>query len=145
MDADLNPVERLLAIEAIKTLRARYCRFLDTKDWDGLRTTLSPDIRLDLPSLREQGGLRGIEAFIDLVTQWFAVAPSLHANSLPEIDILSSCDAVGIWAQEHFLPARYRPTIHHGHGYGYSHDRYECVDGRWRIASITLVPRFELE
>ena len=143
--SELSDIERLVAIEAIKALRARYCRCLDTKDWDGLRATLAPGVRLELPSLAQQGGLTGIDDFLALVRQWFAVAPSLHANYLPEIEILSATRATAIWAQEHFIPARYRPGEHHGHGYGYSHDGYERIDGRWLITSIRLAPRFELE
>ena len=33
----MDTVERLDAIEAIKQLKARYFRCMDTKDWDGLR------------------------------------------------------------------------------------------------------------
>ena len=142
--SEISALETLVAIEEIKRLRARYCRFLDTKDWALLRTTLAPDIRLDLPSLREFGGVSGVDAFIELVTRWFGVTPSLHANFLPEIEILSADRAAGVWAQEHFLPARYEPGVHHGHGYGYSHDEYARIDGRWLITSIRLEPRFEI-
>jgi hypothetical protein len=142
---EISALERLVAIEAIKTLRARYCRCLDTKDWVGLRDVLASNIRLELPSLASRGGITGIEDFLAVVQQWFGASPSLHANYLPEIEIVSPTQASAIWAQEHFIPARYRPGEHHGHGYGYSHDRYERVDGVWLIASIRLEPRFELE
>ena len=36
-------MNRLLAIEEIKQLKARYFRFLDTKDWAGLTTVFTPD------------------------------------------------------------------------------------------------------
>ena len=34
-------------IEAIKQLKARYCRMLDTKDWDGFRQVLADDVVMD--------------------------------------------------------------------------------------------------
>lgn len=141
---DVPVLEKLLAIEEIKSLRARYCRGIDTKDWTLLRSTLAPDIRLDLPSLRECGGLTGIDAFIKLVSTWFGETPSLHANYLPEINLVSPTRATGIWQQQHFLPNRYRPEEHHGHGYGYSHDSYEKVYGRWLVKSVRLAPIFEI-
>jgi len=142
---ELSALDRLVAIEAVKALRARYCRMLDTKDWAGLRATLADDVRLDLPSLKARGGIEGADAMVALVMEWFGQSPSLHLNGLPEIEILSADRATGIWAQEHFLPGRYRPGAHHGHGYGYSHDSYVRIDGEWRIAGIRLEPRFELE
>ncbi|MDT5245538.1 MAG: hypothetical protein QOD36_2914, partial [Mycobacterium sp.] len=33
----MDDATRLLEIEAIKQLKARYCRFLDTKDWQAWR------------------------------------------------------------------------------------------------------------
>jgi len=141
---EISMLERLLAIEEIKSLRARYCRGIDTKDWALLRSTLAPDIRLDLPSLRERGGLAGADAFIELASAWFGKTPSLHANYLPEIELVSPTRATGIWQQQHFLPNRYRPEEHHGHGYGYSHDSYEKTDGRWLVKSVKLEPMFEI-
>ena len=36
----MSPLERLIAIEDIKSLRARYSRHIDTKDWLRLRAVL---------------------------------------------------------------------------------------------------------
>ena len=40
----------LLEIEAIKQLKARYCRLLDTKDWQGWRDLFSDDFLSDTSS-----------------------------------------------------------------------------------------------
>ncbi len=37
----------LLEIESIKQLKARYCRHLDTKDWDSWRTLFTDGFRSD--------------------------------------------------------------------------------------------------
>jgi len=34
-------------IEAIKQLKARYFRTMDTKDWDGMRTVFTDDVVMD--------------------------------------------------------------------------------------------------
>jgi len=141
----MTDLERLLAIEDIRNLRARYTRFIDTKQWDQLAGILSRDITLDLPSLRAQGGLRGVEAFISLVKSWFAASPSLHMNYLPEIEVLSERSARGIWGQEYFLPPAFRRGEFHGHGYGYSHETYEKVGGAWLMASVRLEPTFHID
>ena len=142
----MEMLDRLFAIEEIKQLRARYCRGIDTKDWDLLASTLAPDVELDLPSLRAGGReVRGTEAFLSLVKEWFGSAPSLHANHLPEIALLSPDRATGIWAQEHYLGPLYKAGVHHGHGYGYSHDEYARIEGEWKVAKVRLEPLFTIE
>jgi len=44
----LGPLERLVAIEEIKTLKARYFRFVDTKQWDDLRACFTAGIGSEL-------------------------------------------------------------------------------------------------
>ena len=39
----MNDIERLLAIEGIKTTKARYFRCLDTKDLAGYASVFAPD------------------------------------------------------------------------------------------------------
>ena len=34
-------------IEAIKQLKARYCRTMDTKDWPGMRQVFTDDVEMD--------------------------------------------------------------------------------------------------
>jgi hypothetical protein len=40
-------VDSLYEIEAIKQLKARYCRYLDTKDWEAWRTIFADDFVSD--------------------------------------------------------------------------------------------------
>ena len=40
----MTEAEKLLAIEEIKQLRARFARTMDTKDWKGMQATLTPEI-----------------------------------------------------------------------------------------------------
>src|SRR3546814_6402828 len=52
MKMDPSPFN-LLAINEIKSLKARYFRFVDTKDWVGLATLFTPDATmLDRKSTR---------------------------------------------------------------------------------------------
>jgi hypothetical protein len=41
-------VERLVAIEDIKQLKARYFRLMDQKNWDGFEKLFTPDVVFDL-------------------------------------------------------------------------------------------------
>jgi len=132
-------VERLVAIEAVKLLRARYCRFIDMKLWGDLRPLLHEEISLDLSSSNGKPPIVGRDAFIDYVGGRFVDEPSLHLNFLPEIEILSPDSATAIWAQEHFLYPLWVKGEKHSHGYGWSEDRYEKVDGDWQVRSVRLL------
>ncbi len=39
-------------VEAIKKLKARYFRLMDTKDWDAFRELVTPDVVVDVSSWR---------------------------------------------------------------------------------------------
>ena len=42
-----NDVQRLLDLEQIRQLKARYCRFIDTKQWQLLRTLFTDGARFE--------------------------------------------------------------------------------------------------
>jgi hypothetical protein len=44
----VNDIEKLLAIEEIKNLKARYFRCVDTKDWPGFQAVFAPNARFDI-------------------------------------------------------------------------------------------------
>jgi hypothetical protein len=136
----VRAIDRLVAIENIKLLRARWCRFLDERRWNDVEALLSDDASLDLSGATpELAIVRGAGAIRDFVAgRYGGNAMLLHLNFLPEIEILSENNATGIWRQEVFLKDRYVENVHHGHGYGTVHDRYEKHSGVWKIQSIYL-------
>lgn len=139
-----NDLERLIAIEEIKQLKARYFRSMDTKDWAGLTAVFAPDAELDMrgeaadKSKAAQGLVRGGEevgAFIrnavhDLVT--------VHHGHMPEIEILSETTARAIWAMEDVLRWPEGGPLKTLQGYGHYHETYRKVDGAWRIQTSRL-------
>ena len=44
----MTPIDRLLAIEEIKQLKARYFRCMDQKKWDEFEAVFTPDVVFDL-------------------------------------------------------------------------------------------------
>jgi len=46
-------------LEAIKQLRARYCRLLDTKDWEGWRDVFTEDVIAVVDNAVSTGGADG--------------------------------------------------------------------------------------
>ena len=121
-------------VEAIKQLKARYFRTLDTKDWEAYREVFTDDVVMDTT---ESGGSRitGADAFIAYLGDALAGATTVHQGHMPEITLTSDTTATGIWALHDIViwPGGMRLD-----GYGHYHDTYtKTVDG-WRIASSKL-------
>ena len=146
--ADMSATDKLLAIEEIKQLKARYFRYVDTKDWEGYKSVFTPDISFKWEETGETR--RGPEGKLQLVrdTGLYDRMKSVHHGFTPEIEILSPTTAKGIWAMEDILtyPAGLEPKskteyLKPGesmHGYGHYYETYRKVDDKWLIASQDL-------
>lgn len=122
-------------IEAIKQLKARYFRTMDTKDWDGMRAVFTDGVVMDTT---ESGGgvLAGADDFLAFLREALGEAVTVHHGHMPEIEVTSPTTATGIWALEDLI--RW-PDGTDLRGYGHYHETYEKGDdGAWRIASSRL-------
>jgi hypothetical protein len=120
-------------IEAIKQLKARYCRFMDTKDWAGYRRLFTDDVVMDTT---ESGGgvVTGADAFVEFLVGAIGDAITVHQCHTPEIELASAERATGIWAMEDMV--RF-PDGSELHGYGHYHETYE-KSSSWQISSLRL-------
>lgn len=140
----MDAAERLLAIEEIKCLKARYWRCMDTKDWEGLASVFAPDIYFDM---RESVGpnhydpdalIIGVGKVVPFLRSSVEALQTVHHGHAPEIEITSSTTARGIWAMEDRLrwpPGGRFATLD---GYGHYHETYDKLAGEWRIKSSKL-------
>jgi len=127
-------------IEAIKQLKARYFRYLDTKQWDRWGALFTEDAVLDHPANRKEP-LRGRAQIVETVSAGLAERVTVHHGHMPEIKLTSERTANGIWAMYDLLlgptpdgngEARYE-------GYGHYLERYQKgSDGEWRISHLHL-------
>jgi uncharacterized protein (TIGR02246 family) len=126
--------ERLEDIEAIKQLKARYFRTMDTKDWAGMRQVFTDDVVMDVS---EAGGdvMSGGDDFIAFLSQTLAGVITTHHGHMPEIEITGPTSATGVWAMEDMLRFADGSELH---GYGHYHETYEKSAGGWRIKSSKL-------
>ncbi|WP_328392733.1 nuclear transport factor 2 family protein [Nocardia sp. NBC_00416] len=120
--------------EAIRALKARYFRLMDTKDWSGFRQLFCDDVVIDVSG---SGGevITGADVFVDFLTDRIGPAVTIHHGHTPEIELLTPTTAQGIWAMEDRLTW---PDGTRVHGFGHYHENYEKVDGSWRIRSQRL-------
>jgi hypothetical protein len=124
-------------VEAIKQLKARYFRLIDTKDWDGLATVFTDDVEVDLSG--EGGGVtRDAAEFLSFLRSVIGDAITVHHGHTPEIELTSPTTATGVWALEDQLWWPAGGPFAHMHGFGHYHETYEKTDAGWRIKSLTI-------
>ncbi|MCG5434000.1 nuclear transport factor 2 family protein [Mycobacterium sp. MYCO198283] len=126
----------LAEIEQLKQLKARYCRLLDTKQWEQWRTLFTDDFVSDTSAA---GGRRiaGADAFVAFTRRSLGKPSQVTAHQVhnPELELTSPATANGIWALEDVV--RLAPAVNL-RGYGHYTETYVKADGQWRIASSTL-------
>ena len=116
-------------IEAIKQLKARYCRLMDTRDWAAYRQLFTDGVVMDTT---ESGGgvIEGADDFLAFLVEAIGDVVTVHQCHTPEIEVTGPT-AAGVWAMEDML--RF-PDGSELHGYGHYHETYEktLTDGASR-------------
>ena len=121
-------------IEAVKRLKARYFRAIDTKDWAALREVFDEHVVVDTTA-SGGGVVTGADEFVAFLEQTLAGAVTVHQGHMPEIEVTSPTAATAIWALHDVI---IWPNGTRLDGFGHYHDAYACTDGRWRITASTL-------
>jgi len=136
----MNDLQKLLAIEAIKQLKARYFRCVDTKDWAEFQAMFTPDALFDISQDVPGCVLTGPESIGAAVSAGLTGCISVHHGHCPEIELTSDTTARGIWAMEDMLRWDQDSTYPNQtlHGYGHYIETYEWRSGRWLIRSLKL-------
>ena len=118
---------------AIANLKARYCRFLDTKDWAAYAALFTDDVVIDTTG---SGGPRmeGREAALASIRASLDTAKTVHHVHSPEIEI-DGDGAHAVWAMQDQLSW---PNGRKLSGAGHYHERYVRQDGDWKIAESRL-------
>ena len=132
-------IEQLSAIEQIKSLKARYCRFVDTKAWDDFEKLFTPDAPLEIAEAR-------LEPFTprelaDLLRNHYGQCVTVHHVHMPEITLERPDRASAIWAMEDqrfFESDNPNAPFASALGSGHYHETYIWIPEGWRIASLRL-------
>jgi hypothetical protein len=138
----MTDTERLMAIEEIKQVKARYFRCMDTKDWAGFAAVFAPDGSVDYnPEAPDASDFKaaGLVNVLALVRKVIERAVTIHHGHMAEIEITSPTTASAIFAMEDLIywpeGSRYKTM----HGWGHYHETYEKI-GRcnWLIKTLKL-------
>jgi hypothetical protein len=121
-------------VEAIKQLKARYFRLMDTKQWDAMRLLFTDDVIMDTTA--SGGGVHtSADEFMAFLRETLSEAITVHHGHTPEIELTSATTAMGIWALNDVVIF---PNGMRLDGYGHYHETYVMDGDEWRIASSTL-------
>ena len=134
-------LQALEDLEAIKRLKYKYWRCLDTKAWDELRTCFTDDAHASYGGGAKE--LFGAEAIMAFLTESMGSTGMLtsHRCTQPEIDLVGPGEATGRWALEDVVIHQdFGVTIH---GASFYADRYVKQDGEWKIADTGYKRTYE--
>lgn len=117
-------------IEAIKRLKYKYLRTLDSKLWDELAECFTEDATAAYAEGKYS--FQGRDAIMKFLKESLTPAMiSMHQCHHPEIELTSDTTARGIWAlQDYLIITQANMSLR---GASFYHDEYIKVNGEWKI------------
>ncbi len=130
----------LAELEAIKRLKYKYLRCLDSKQWDELSKCFAADVKTSF-----SGGafsFNGPDAVISFFKEGLPKTRiSMHHAHQPEIELTGETTATGEWALEDYLIDTEGNWSMRGAAF--YHDKYIKIDGEWKIQATGYDRIFE--
>lgn len=131
----------LEAIELIKQLKARYFRFLDTANMEGLKKTFTEDAEIHFSSPSYELHFKGwtdIEEFYK--SSFTSRSFGMHNGHMPEITV-DGDNATGYWyLHDIFIHLDSKVQFE---GSAIYEDTYVKIDGQWKIKTSGYKRLFE--
>ena len=134
---DIDARYHLLAFEHIAQLKARYCRYIDTKQWEALRGLFTAATRFEGFGSAPSGA--DADTFVAGIRNRLGPVTSIHHCHMPEIAFTGPDSARGIWAMMDYLqwPAEV-PKETGFFGYGHYEEEYVRTPDGWRFGFLRL-------
>jgi hypothetical protein len=158
----MTEIEKLLAIQEIRQLKARYFECIDGKDWAAYRTVFTPDAVMDareafsakdpltgetrvygkpelLAAMDTSGWLTtGAATIAENAAGLLGPICTVHKGYMPRITLESWHCASGVWGMEDLLRFPSGSPIEEIQGFGHYHETYARIDGHWLIKATRL-------
>jgi hypothetical protein len=133
-------LEQLPELYESQVLKARYFRYMDTKQWDQFRDVFTDDMQLCMDDAPVPGPMEPTFSNPDILIDFLKKMPdaiTVHHGHMPEIEFVDRDNATGIWAMYDWVDDEVLGGA--WVGFGHYHERYRrCSDGKWRICSVHL-------
>ena len=153
-DLDPEPVRRLLDLEEIKNLKARYFRLLDAKDWSAWIDVFAADLEFiyadptiqnvppDAEILADGTARVGREQLVAFVSEAMRSVTTVHHGHMPEIALTGQDAARGHWRLTNYCEFQNADGSYAWmRGYGHYDDVYARGAEGWRIKKSVFFRR----
>jgi ketosteroid isomerase-like protein len=129
----------LTDIEAIRTLRYKYCRSVNRAEWRNLEECFAEDATFEFgPGTRVSGRTAVIEFYENVLSRTMAMTV-IHCHN-PEIEVRGDKGS-GLWEFDNFrIESRGDEASRIGGRY---EEEYIKVDGQWKIRSSAVTFHFQ--
>lgn len=124
----------LLNLEELRQLKARYCRYVDTKQWGAWRSIFTEDVEFDGLS----APFSSLDEFISVQQERLADAVSVHHCHTAELEIIGERSATGIWAMSDYVEYPWEDERRGFIGYGFYEEEYRREGGLWKISRLRM-------
>lgn len=130
----VDHVARLVAVEEIHQLKARYFRYLDLKRWDDMRKVFARDAHFEPGRFV----IRGRDRIAEYMAEALTPLRTVHHGHMPEITMTGPTNAHGIWAMWDYVEWPGEGERQGLYGYGHYDEDYVVEGGAWRISRLLL-------
>ncbi len=125
----------LIAFYELTQAKAKYCRTLDTQDWDGLAELMTADVEFGMSDGDSEPQMTvGRDETLALLKSLVAGARTAHQVHSPEIE-LNDDEAQVIWAVQDRAMFDDGTSVT---GYGHYTERWVRQTDVWKLASLRL-------
>jgi len=149
LEKRMDEISKLVAIEDIRAMKARYFRLLDDKQWADYAILFTDDAVMDLSQVLPAGtpveklSLTGPDSIVAQTRDLLSDAIMIHNGYTHEINVISPDEATGVWAMEDrvIFPAGVASPFpfRRSHNFGRYYEEYRKVEGSWKIARLRLI------
>jgi hypothetical protein len=134
----MDSLHRLMAIEDIKNLKARYLRLLDCKQWEEWGEVFTADAQFRYGE-GPHDVVHGRKNIVRFAQDVLGDAVTVHHGHMPEIEVMNPANAAGIWTMHDVLLYPEGHSRASSEGYGHYKETYrQDADGEWRIATVLM-------
>jgi hypothetical protein len=134
-----KPMSTATAFDQIRSAKARYCRFIDTKQWDAFAALMipAPSIRFYDPEGALFASFDEREPFVAASSGFLGKGRSIHQIHNEELTQVSDTEIRAIWSMEDYIvfPDGSAPSVN---GFGHYHETWIRTADGWRLAALEL-------
>lgn len=128
--------------DQLREAKAKYCRFLDSRQWDAFEAIFRPDARIRIldPDGELLASFDGRDGFVESARTFLEGSRSIHQVHNDELTSVSDDEVAAIWSMEDYIvyvgsgPGQVRSL----HGYGHYFESWRREPEGWRLASLEL-------